>query len=160
MTNVTVKSSYSTDLIVRLAREIAMDIRELDEILKHYSISAKAWDKIQRSPRFKAVLEQEVTEWNTALNTQERVKVKAGAMLEEWLPELNARLHDKEELLSAKNEAGKLLARLADLGLSKTDVAGAGEKFSVTINLGSDSQLKFEKTAPTVKVIEHEPSEG
>lgn len=142
--------------LVALAREIAMDIRPFEEILKTHQITPETWIKLQSTPRFVALVESETAAWNGALNTQERLKLKSASMLEEWLPELNARLHDQKELLSAKLEGGKLIARLAGAGLNGFGVdGGGGERFSVTINLGGDAKLTFNKEV-TPKVIDME----
>lgn len=142
--------------LVKLAREIAMDIAPLDTILKQYAITMDAWAILQSNTRFQKYLLSEVEAWNTALNTHERVKLKAAAMLEEWLPELNNRLHDGDEALPAKIEGGKMLTRIAGMGENSVGGSGGGERFTVTINLGADSQLTFDKTLPQ-RVIEHEP---
>lgn len=156
MGEVIVSRKYEQDaLLVALAREIAMDLNEIETILKTLNINQDTWETIQKSPRFQALLEAEVIAWQAGGNTHERVKLKAASMVEEWLPELNARMHDGKETLTAKIEAGKLAARLADLGLAKANVEGVGERFSITINLGADSQLTFEKQLP-MKVINAE----
>jgi hypothetical protein len=145
---------YSDVTLLRLAREIAWAIHPLEAILKVHDLSMETWETIKNLPRFQRYLESEMVAWHTAGNAHERVKVKTAVMLEEWLPELHARMHDQRELLSAKIEAGKLVARLAGMGLEKAGInGGEGERFSVTINLGADNQLKFEKQA-TPKVIE------
>lgn len=156
MGELVVGQKYRDDaLLVALAREIAMDLNEIETILKTLNINQDAWETIQASPRFRALLEAEVIAWQAGGNTHERVKLKAASMVEEWLPELNARMHDNKETLTAKIEAGKLAARLADLGLAKANVEGVGERFSITINLGADSQLTFTKELPP-QVIEGE----
>lgn len=141
--------------LVRIARELAMDIHPVEEILKTHGIDSKQWENIQEMPRFRALLETEMAQWNGALNTHERVKIKAAAMIEDWLPEAYERLHDKAETLPAKTELGKLVRDLAGFSKGGLNVEGGGEKFSVTINLGADSQLKFEKDV-TPKVIDGE----
>lgn len=152
-----VSPSLNDSKLVSLAREIAMDIAPLETILEGASITPEQWEIISQSGRFKSLLAAEAEAWNTALNTHERVKLKAAAMMEEWLPELNSRLHDRGENLTAKIEGGKLLAKIASVGERVMgDGDGGGERFSVTINLGADTQLKFEKELPA-KVIEHEP---
>ncbi|MGZ5095546.1 MAG: hypothetical protein ACXWCH_30895 [Burkholderiales bacterium] len=89
------------------------------------------------------------------MNTPERVKVKAAAMLEEWLPELNNRLHDGDESLTAKIEGGKMLTKLAGMD-GRADVAVGGERFTFTINLGAAAApITIEKDV-TPKVIDHE----
>ena len=136
--------------LLQLAREIAMDIRPLDEILKVHDINQVQWDAIQANPRFRAYIESEAAAWHGTLNTHERVKLKAAAILEEWLPELSMRMHDRAENLIAKIEAGKLARDLAGFAKAGVGVEGSGEKFSVTINLGQDAKLTFEKQLPPV----------
>jgi hypothetical protein len=141
--------------LVKLAREIAMDIHPLETILKQYSVSAEDWVILQENPRFKNLLASEVETWHSAMNTTERVKAKSAALIEEWLPELNNRLHDKEESLNAKIEGGKMLTKLAGMD-GRADVAVGGERFTFTINLGAAAApITIEKDV-TPKVIEHE----
>lgn len=149
--------SQSDLAIVKLAREIAMDIQPLELILKQYSIDPQRWEELQRNGKFIRLLESQVEEWNSALNTHERVRAKSAAMLEEWLPELNNRLHDREIGLPAKVEGGKLLAKMAGVGEREVGSGGGGERFTITINLGEDHKLSFEKQAPLT--IEHSDTE-
>jgi hypothetical protein len=150
-------SLYQQDtVLLRLAREIAIDLFEIETILANNKITRNEFDRIKEDPRFIRLLESEVLAWNAAGNTQERTKLKAGALLEEFLPEANARLHDKSEPLSSKTELMKALARIAGMGNERGQVEGAaGERFTVTINLGADHKLEFSKTV-TPKVIEGE----
>lgn len=149
--------STSDTALVKLAREIAMDIQPIETILKQYSITDQAWEQLQRNGRFTRLLESQVEEWNSALNTHERVRAKSAAMLEEWLPELNNRLHDRDIGLPAKVEAGKMLTKMAGIGEREVGAGGAGERFTITINLGEDHKLSFEKQVPAT--IEHDPGE-
>lgn len=151
MTALTTVEPKVTELkLLQIAREIAMDIRPIEEILKLHDINMDQWELLQESPRFRAYMESEAAAWHGSLNTHERVKLKAAAMLEEWLPELNMRMHDRAESLNAKIEAGKLARDLAGFAKNGVGVEGSGEKFSVTINLGQDSKLTFEKQLPPV----------
>jgi hypothetical protein len=160
MASTAVLAPSQSDLpLVKLAREIAMDIYPIESILKQYSITDERWEELQRNGKFQALLASEVEAWNTALNTHERTKLKAAAMMEEWLPELNNRLHDPDEALPAKIEGGKMLARIAGMGLPGQVEAGAPERFTVTINLGpATAPLEFVKELPP-KVIDHDPAE-
>lgn len=158
MASLTVLAPSQSDiLLVKLAREIAMDIQPLETILKQYSITPEGWDILKSNGKFQNLLFSETEAWNGALNTHERVRLKAASMLEEWLPELNNRLHDADEALPAKIEGGKMLTRIAGIGVGAGE-GGGGERFTVTINLGEDSKLVYEKQLPA-KVIEHDPSE-
>jgi hypothetical protein len=152
----TVTPSQAEVTLLKLAREIAMDIQPLDTILEAHQITRDQWESISKTPHFLRLLGSEAETWNTALNTHERVKLKAAAMIEEWLPELNNRMHDKLEGLPAKIEGGKLLTKIAGMGERVIGSEGvAGERFVVTINLGEDVKLKFDKELPP-KVIEGE----
>lgn len=145
-------------LFVQLAREIAMDVSDLESILDRYHVTDKQWDTIQRNPRFDALLKSAIVEWQSAINTEQRIKVKSAVLIEEWLSEANSRIHDRTESLAAKVELAKFLSRLASLGLTGAHAEGGGEKFSLTINLGADSSIKIEKTV-TPKVIDITPTQ-
>jgi len=132
--------------LVKLARELAIDHYDIETILKRHQITDEAWEGIKATPRFTQLLTSEIEAWQSALNTNERVKLKAAAVIEEWLEEATTSLHNKNETLPAKTEVAKLVARLAGMGISNIGVeGGSGDRFSVTINLGSDQKLTFEK---------------
>lgn len=141
---------------LRIAREIAMNLHDLETILKNNNVSTEAWDRLQTNQYFRDLVQSAVAEWESASNTHERTKLKAASLLEQWLLEANTRLHDPKELLTAKVQLATLLKSLSGMGVtSAQDGGGGGERFSVTINLGGDAKLKFEKKV-TPKVIEGE----
>jgi len=141
--------------LVALAREIAMDMKQLPDVLKELSITPEQFEIIKNSQFFKHVLSQEIANWASALNTSERVKLKSQAMIEMSLEEFYARMHDSKEPLSAKVELLKTLAKIAGVDASKAEQA-AGERFMVTINMGADQKLTIDKPMVTQKVIEGE----
>lgn len=146
-------------VLLKLAREIAIDLHDIETILKRYQIDTETWESIRQNTYFNELLKSEVEAWQSALNTTERSKLKSAAMIEEWLPEAYARLHSATENLSAKVELAKLIARIAGMGLTNVGVeGGSGERFSVTINLGGDTKLTYDKQLPP-KVIEATPTE-
>lgn len=140
-------------LYVQLARELAMDIHSLDKILAARSITPEQFEEIKKSPRFNAIYSRMVQEWESSLNTGERVRLKALAFVEESLPEYFQRAHDRMEALPAKVEILKAVAKIGGIDSRPKDETGGGEKFSVTINLGGDSQVRIEKDV-TPKVID------
>lgn len=148
---------FADDLFyIKLAREIAINHYTLDEILRRFNVDKDRWVRIRRDLKFHKILEAEITAWNATTNTHERTKLKAAAMMEEFLPEANQRLNDPTENLPAKVELAKLITRIAGMGIDKMGVEGdGGQRFSVTINLGADANLKFEKQV-TSKVISGE----
>lgn len=131
-------------MMLKLARDIAMDMRPLPETLKLYEVSEDMWERISTSVTFQGYLRQSISEWNSATNTAERVKVKSMAFVEEALPEFFARAHDANESLNSKVEVLKTVARFAGMG-GPVDGKLGGERLVVTINLGADQQLKIEK---------------
>lgn len=145
-------------LYFKLAREIAVDLHDIQTILKNNEINQAEWEVIQRDARFRQILTAAVEAWNRADNTPERVKLKSGVLIEEWLLEANTRIHDKTEGLTAKTEVVKVLARLAGMGERATADAGTGQRFSVTINLGGGGTFAKEVT-PKVTTIEHQEAD-
>jgi hypothetical protein len=149
------RAGFGELILLKLAREIAMDIRPVEEILEIHKIDSEKWENIQKNPYFQGILSSEVEAWQSANNTSERLKIKSLAMVEEALPEFYARMHDPKEPLPAKTDVLKTIAKFAGVGGSDFNAAVGGEKLSVTINLGSDHQLRIEKEV-TSKVIDHE----
>lgn len=135
---------FNDTRLIRLARELAMDIRPIQDVLKSHGMTEAEWETVSASPRFRQYLGNFVEEWQAAGNTPERVKLKSLAFVEESLVEFYARAHDPNEPLSAKTEVLKTVARFAGVGAA-ADSAITGEKFSVTINLGSDQTVKIER---------------
>ena len=140
--------------LLKLSREIARDIHPIENILERFGIDAELWSDIRTMPRFISFLQHEVETWNSAPNTSERVKIKSLSFVEELLPEMYERAHDPRETLSSKVELLKTVGRFGGVGVSMSE-GGIGEKLSVTINLGADKELKFEKdvTPPVVGVL-------
>lgn len=153
-----VDTKSKSDLYFKLAREIAVDLHEIETILKNNQINPDEWETIKTDPAFGRILSACVEAWNRAENTSERVKLKSGVLIEEWLLEANARIHDTKELLTAKTEVVKVLANLAGMGKAAPAEGGGGQRFSVTINLGGDRQFAKEVT-PEVTTIDHSPTE-
>lgn len=142
-------------LMLRLAREIAIDQYDLDTILERNLVNARDFNRIEKDPRFQKYLQDEIVAWNSATNTTERVKLKAAAMVEEWLPEAFKQLHNDQQPLLHRNDLAKVIKDLGGMGKGGSDMASVGERFSVTINLGSDQKISFQKEVPS-KVIEHD----
>lgn len=143
------QSVYDDAKLVKLAREIAMGMKELSDILENHGLTQAQLDALMTAPNFRALLSSEVEAWASAMNTQERIKVKSGAMLEEFLPELYSRLNDRNEPMMAKIKAMELISKIA--GFGERDIAPAGtpgDKVQVIINLGADVKLQYDKQLP------------
>lgn len=150
------KTNFDDTLFVRLSREIAMNIFEIEDVLLRHDISRNDWETIQSHPRFIALLQNSIEEWESALNTSQRVKVKASSMIELWLGHANELLHSNEDV-NKKTELAKFIARLAEIPNTQTQAATSGERLSVIINLGAE-KLTIEKDI-TPQVINYEPAD-
>lgn len=140
--------------LIRLAREIAMDMRTIPQILDLVELTQERYEEICAMPHFQRYLRSALEEWNSATNTGERVKLKSLAFVEEALPEFYARAHDPKEPLAGKVELLKTVARFAGVG-GQVVGGAAPDRMVVTINLGSDHSLRVEKDiTPTYEEVE------
>jgi hypothetical protein len=147
---------YDEAKLVKLARQIAMGIKDIPDILYDNDLTLREFDEIKQLPLFARTLGSEVKAWEGADNTHSRLKLKAAAMLEEYMPELYARLNDRTEPLMAKMKAVELVSKIAGFGDREANPAGnPGDKVHVVINLGADARAEYIKQLPH-KVIEHE----
>lgn len=118
-----------------LAREIAMDIFPLKQILELHRLTEAEWVTIQENPRFREMLGSMVRDWSSASNTRERIRVKAATGLESQLEIYIRDINDPLIPLAQRVEAGKFLARLGELDTSSV-LAGMGAAGGgVTINI-------------------------
>lgn len=147
---------YDEAKLVKLARQIAMGIKDLPDILFDNGLTLREFDIIKQLPAFGRMLEGEVKAFEGAANTHGRIQLRSASMIEEYLPELYARLNDPREPLMAKIKALELAAKLA--GYSERPEGAnvsPGDRVQVVINLGADMKSEYVKVLPH-KVIEHE----
>lgn len=131
-------------LIARLARDVVMELKALEDILAPYCITTLQYERIKEMPFFKRVFEDFTVEWNRVTSTPDRVRLISAVMLEEGLPKLGSQMIDKEISPAVAVETGKFFAKLAGVGESKTE-GNVGEKFVINISLGEDTKLQFTK---------------
>ena len=154
--------------LAKLAREIAMDIKEVPIILGNYRLTQEQYDWLKENNEFfKQALHVSTIEWNSALTTPERIKLESAAILEEALPRLGARMVNQAEGLPGVVEAAKLFAKIAGVGEREQGDRAPGEKFTISINLGGDDKLVYkskdvtpEATGPSTISINTEGSGG
>jgi len=125
----------------RLARFIAMEVYDLDAILKNEGIDPSIMAQIVDLPLFQNLLKQAQEDWSSTDNTADRINLKSKVLVEEFLEEAHARLHDPKENLLHKVALLKEVAKMGGIGTG--DAPQTGEKIQVIINLPS-------QTAPVV----------
>lgn len=149
-------------MMLDIARQLAMGIHEVSTILEMLSIKEQDWQRIKAHPRFQQYHSNAVSEWNAAVNTPERVKLKASTMIENWLLEAHSELHNHKTPLNHRVELAKVVAKLGALGESKVPMGGEGGGFQLTINIGdgkSDQVVIRPVTTMVTQAIDHDDSE-
>lgn len=145
-------------LMRRVARELAMDLYPLDQILENCKIDRREFDKWKDNPRFLAYLSQFKEEWSAASNAHERAKIKASIVMEEFMQEAYTSLHSNKFPLNHRVELGKLVAKIAGMGEPKVAAGGGvGSGFSLSINIGSHEKVTISQQP--AKVIDHRPDD-
>lgn len=145
--------------MVKLAREIVMNIHGLPTILTRWQLTQSQFDThIAPNDFFKRVTDQFRIEWESAGSTKHRMQIKAQIALEESMSTLAARMGNKDEDLGKATETAKLFARIAGVEADKQQ--GTAEKVVIEINLGADEKIKFEKEPVQTGVVIDATAEG
>lgn len=150
----------------RFAMELARDLYPFEQICASYYITPDMFrDQIANSAQFIRYFNEYRAIWNSETNTEGRVAIKAGAIVEDFLKKADSYLHDDSQTLTNKNDLLKTLVRLAGFGAERPDGsygsgAGAGSPARVVINLGHAQIVLDNRQAPKpgddAKVIEGE----
>ena len=144
--------------MAKLAREMAMNIRNPNAIFADYGISEEDYYELTKNGFFIRAKEQFSIEWNSALSAADRVKLISASYAEEVLPVITRRAMNKEEPLVNVLGTLKQLCQNAGIGDPKTQTS-ASERFVITINLGADQVEHYDKSiAIDVNDISPEPS--
>lgn len=126
---------FAVDLAT-LAREIAMDLFPLAQIIELHRLTNDEWERIQATPKFQQMLSELITEWNATGSTGERVKMKSATGLESILEIYIRDIADPTIPLAQRVEAGKFLARLGELDGQRGNLGGGGGQFNIVLNIG------------------------
>lgn len=145
---------YAVDFAV-LAREIAMDIFPIEQILAIHKLSDEEFARILAHPTFQKMQTAMQIDWNLASSTGERVRAKAATGLESQLEVYIAAIGDDSIPLTQRVEAGKFLARLGELDGQRSGF-GASSGAGVIINI-TTSERKPTLTLTATPVIDVEP---
>ena len=161
-TNVAIKKptgdSVLQDKMRGIAREIARDVYEIENILETYQITRSTFEAITRHPTFQKILRREQEEWRSADNTFRRTKLLSSIAYEEAIPEMFATLHDKSEPLAGRVKIFEVLGRYSGLGANTAGEGERADQIKIEINLGGDTKLNFEKALPP-RVIDMEATD-
>jgi len=136
-----------------LAREIAMDIFDINQILELHRLDEAEWQRIQANTKFQQILGDMVREWNATATTRERVKTKAATGLESTLEVYIRAITDDNIPLAQRVEAGKFLARLGELDGNRDVMGGAGGGVTININTGHKPPVTIDVTSNPLHLL-------
>lgn len=142
-------------LLSALAREVARNIYPTPDIRDQLKLTIEEFDIAVETPYFQQRLAEEVSLWNDPKNVDQRIKLKAGTMLEQMMPEYYNLVHDPTQPMSAKVAALQQFARMAGVennAVAKGDEAG-DRRVKITINIGGQ-KLEYDKEQ--AKLVEGE----
>ncbi len=139
--------------LAKLARELAWDMHKTHDILARYGLTEDQFVVLKEIPFFKNALEALTIEWNSAASTEDRIKLQAAMGAEDLLPHAIARMHKPDETLNAVIDGVKMLTSIAGIN-KETKTGNNSEKFTITINLGEDHKLTFEKDITPTPALE------
>ncbi len=128
--------------LARLARDIAMDIKERYVVYKDHGLTLAQYEYLEKCNEFyRHALEAACIEWHAPLSTAERIKIEAQAILEDSLLDLGARMRNKSEGLPGVVEAAKFFGKIAGVGEREAGSSASGERFVINIDLGGDTKV-------------------
>lgn len=126
----------------RLIWEVVANISPLPDILNRYGLTQADFAKKLRAPLFQAAYKEVRQAWSSDLNVQQRVKLKAGLLLEDSLEDLMLIVKDPQMATQPKLDAIKQLTTIAQADGKNQKGEGGGSRFTVKINIGNNAEAK------------------
>jgi hypothetical protein len=141
-----VADPYTIQSIAALVRDLAVNMYDLDYILKKHSLTQEEYDALCHNTFFQRAMEVASLEWHSAMSTNKRLAMQAAIGLEDAMPKMAARMLKDNEPVQNIIELAKIFTKIAGVGDEKV-TAPPTEKFHITIDLGGDI-VRFEKNRP------------
>lgn len=143
MTQLTSNPSVRMEQISsRLALQVATKLYSTQDILKQFNLSPQEFKTILHDPVFQKKYREAKELWNADTNALERIRAKSTMAVEDGLLTLVKIFKDSDLNATARLDAFEKLIKLSDTAPKKDMEAGAGQSFSVTINLGEKPEEK------------------
>jgi hypothetical protein len=132
-------SGALNDSDARLVWELVAKISPAKQILARHGLTAADLQAKMRDKMFVAAFKEAKKAWEADLNVQQRIKLKAGLLLEDSLQDLFVMIKDPQQSATNKLEATKQLGQLSQTINPRQNAGGEGSSFKLTINLGERS---------------------
>ena len=136
--------------LARLARELAMDILPVEDVLRIHELDDSTWLRIQSDPSFQAMLASMVTDWHSADNAKSRVRTKAATAFEALIEVYVRDAMDTTIPLAQRVEVGKLLVKIGELETVR-DGKGDGTQVLIQINTGAQPDAVNVVAGPAIE---------
>ena len=101
--------------------------------------------------------------WNSTDGTKDRIRAKAGMMVEDGLLELWAVFHDNDIAAPSRLDAFKQILSVADLGPTRGASGSGGEsgpRFALTINIPASPGHEAKSVTIDADLAEDDSDEG
>lgn len=149
--------SEADQILQVFARHMAMEIEPYAKICRNVGITEEKGLQLQELPAYKAYYDAARLVWTSNENKPDKLKRLFQEVTEFCLPHVVTLFHDPGTSDNAKANILGHLIKGSGVGDRAANGASGGETVKITINLGADQQLTFEKAVPT---IEHEAING
>ena len=123
----------------RMAIELAVQIRPVNEILLTYSTTRSELVAKLKNPMFRDMVKQAKQLWSSDLSIKERIRLKSQVLVEDSLLSIFSIVHNQDNAIPAKLDAFKQLARVAEVDTPERGKGDTGTRFTVEINLGNNT---------------------
>ncbi len=142
-------SELSPNKVAAIARELACNLHPPKVVCGRYKITEEQLNLLKDNIYFQEAFKIAVTEWEGIKSTKQRLALQAACGIEDQLPNVVARMGDKNEALSSVTGTLKVLADMAGVGGEKQKEQST-ERVQITINLGAD-QIKIDKALAPIE---------
>lgn len=123
----------------RLIWELVANIDPAAKVLSRHALTPADLKAKMRDPSWMGAYREAKAFWASNANVRERIKQKAGMLLEDSLEDLMLIIKDPNMAASLKMEATKQLGQLSQTSNPKlTAQEGAANGFKLTINIGDN----------------------
>lgn len=144
--------------IAELAREIATSLGGWQPVIKEWGLTVDQYRVIAAHPFFVDMLRETLKIYDAPGNAAKRIEQKGHAIIEHALPTLGSRIADPREPLEKVAQMVKVIGDIT--GLSKREQQYAPqERISISIDLGADTKLTFDKGPAVQPLIEGQAAE-
>lgn len=140
----------------RLIWELVANISPVPDILKRHGLTVPELRSKQKDTMFAAAYREAKSFWDSNPNVKERIRMKAGMLLEDSLEDILLIIKDPQMGAVHKLEATKQLGVLSGAATVKPGTVGDTSGFKLTINVGGNKGVTVEGQVVEQQVIDVE----